>query len=44
MPRRSPNKFRMGCAPGSGFAPRLYGPTAEPGAQPQTSVKLSGEA
>ena len=38
------SRLRMGCAPGSGFAPKFNGPKAEPGAQPKTSVNVDGEA
>jgi len=35
-------RLRTGCAPGSGFAPGVYGPKAEPGAQPhQPSVTVT---
>src|SRR6185295_11385499 len=37
-------RLPMGCAPGSGFAPSVYGPKAEPGAQPHHLSDCNGEA
>ena len=36
--------FRIGYALGSGFAPKFYGPKAEPWAQPKTLENLDGGA